>query len=147
MSLFCLSPKTGGAQLSLCCYTVVRRITLAAPFLPTPPTVTLRISTKRDGGREVVMVDGRLGGDVVAELERVVAELSRPVSLDLAGLRSADEAGREALQALLARGVVVTGASPYFRLLLGLEGPDNGREPPSRPGSRKRNGVRGQGRN
>jgi len=93
------------------------------------------------------MVDGRLDGDVVAELERVVAERSGPVCLDLAGLRSADEAGFGALRALLARGVVVTGASPYFRLLLELEEPDKGREPPYQPGSRKRNGERGQGRN
>jgi anti-anti-sigma regulatory factor len=93
-----------------------------------------------------VTVDGRVGADVVAELERVVAELSGPVCLDLAGLRSADEAGLGALRALLARGVVVTGASPYFRLLLQLEEPDKAREPPSRPGSRKRNGKRGQGR-
>ena len=92
------------------------------------------------------MVDGRLGADVVAELERVVAERSGPVCLDLAGLRSADEAGLGALRALLARGVAVIGASPYFRLLLGLEKTHNGREPPSRPGSRKRNGVRGKGR-
>ncbi len=85
------------------------------------------------------MVDGRLGANVVAELERVVAERSGPVCLDLAGLRSADEAGLGALRALLARGVAVTGASPYFRLLLELEDPGRAREPPSRPGGRKRN--------
>jgi anti-anti-sigma regulatory factor len=66
------------------------------------------------------MVDGRLDVDVVAELERVVAELSGPVCLDLAGLRSTDEAGLGVLRALLARGVGVTGASSYFRLLLEL---------------------------
>jgi hypothetical protein len=92
------------------------------------------------------MVDGRLGADVVAELERVVGEFSGPVCLDLAGLRSADEAGLGALRALRAHGVAVIGASPYFRLLLGLEETHNGREPPSRPGSRKRNGARGKGR-
>lgn len=91
------------------------------------------------------MVDGRLGADVVAELERVVAELSGPVCLDLAGLRSADEAGLGALRALLAQGIAVTGASQYFRLLLGLEKPGNAREPRSRPGH-KRNGQRGQDR-
>jgi len=93
------------------------------------------------------MVDGCLGANVVAELERVVAELSGPVCLDLTGLRSADEAGLGVLRTLCAHGVAVTGASPYFRLLLELEEPDNGREPPSRPGSSKRNGKRGQGRN
>jgi len=92
------------------------------------------------------MVDGGLNAEVVAELERVVAELSGPVCLDLTGLRSADEAGLGVLRALRARGVAVTGASPYFRLLLELEEPGSARELPSRPGSSKRNGKRGQGR-
>ena len=91
-------------------------------------------------------VDGRLGADVVAELERVVAELSGPVCLDLAGLRSADEAGLGVLRALRAHGVAVIRASPYFRLLLGLEETDIGREPPLAPRSSKRSGKRGQGR-
>jgi anti-anti-sigma regulatory factor len=92
------------------------------------------------------MVDGRLGADVVAELERVVTERSGPVCLDLAGLMSVDEAGLGALRALLAHGVAVTGASAYFRLLLDLDDAGKAREPPSRAGGRKRNGKRGQGR-
>jgi len=92
------------------------------------------------------MVDGRLDAEVVAELERVVAERSAPVCLDLAGLRSADEAGLGALRALLGRGVAVTGASPYFRLLLQLDDPGKAREPPSRAGGRKGNGEGGQRR-
>ena len=90
------------------------------------------------------MVDGRLGADVVAELERVVAELSGPVCLDLAGLRSVDDAGLGTLRALRAHGIAVIGASPYFRLLLGLEDPGKAREPPSRPRARKRKGERRQ---
>ena len=103
------------------------------------PGVTLRISTRQDVGREVVIVDGRLDADVVAELERVVSDLSAPVCLDLAGLKSLDEAGLGALRALLARGAVVIGASPYFRLLLELDDPGKAREPPSRAAGRKRN--------
>jgi len=106
----------------------------------------VRISTRRDLGRDVVRVDGRLDTDVVAELERVVAELSGPVCLDLAGLRSADEAGHGALRALLARGVVVIGASRFLRLLLELDDPRTAREPPSRARGRKRNGEQGPGR-
>jgi hypothetical protein len=112
--------------------------------LLTYPGVTLRISTRRDIGREVVMVDGRLDAEVVAELERTVTGLSGPLCLDLAGLRSADEAGLGALRALLARGVVVIGASRYFRLLLELDDPGKAREPPSRAGGRKRNRKHGQ---
>ena len=91
------------------------------------------------------MVDGRVDAEMVAELERVIAQASGPVCLDLAGLRSVDEAGLRALRGLCAHGVAVSGASPYFRLLLGLE--KLGTEPTlSRPGGRKRNGERGQGR-
>jgi STAS domain-containing protein len=91
------------------------------------------------------MVDGCLDADVVAELERVLTELSGPVCLDLAGLRSADEAGLGVLRALVAHGVSVTGASPYFRLLLDLGEPGQAREPPSRHGGRKRSREQGQG--
>jgi hypothetical protein len=92
------------------------------------------------------MVDGRLSADVVAELERVVATLSGPVCLELAGLRSVDEAGLGGLRALLARGVVVTGASQYFRLLLKLDDTGKVRESPSRAGGRKGTGERGRSR-
>jgi hypothetical protein len=68
------------------------------------------------------------------------------VCLDLAGLRSADEAAVGALRALLTHGILVTGASPYFRLLLDLEEPGLAREPPSRRGGRKRTGEQGQGK-
>jgi hypothetical protein len=90
-----------------------------------------------------VTVDGRLGANGVAEVERVVVELSGPVCLDLAGLRSADEAGLGVLRALLARGVVVIGASPYFRLLLGVKDQGQPRQSPSRPGGPRRNRERG----
>lgn len=104
------------------------------------PGVTLRISTRRDGSREVVTVDGRLDADAVVELERMVAELSPPLCLDLVGLKSVDEVGLGVLRALLAHGVAVTGASPYVRLLLELEEPKKPDEPPSRPSGRKRIG-------
>jgi len=77
------------------------------------------------------MVDGRLDAEVVEELERVVAELSGPLRLELVGLRSADEAGLEALRALRARGIVLTGVSPYLRLRLGVEKRRKAREPPA----------------
>lgn len=84
------------------------------------------------------MVDGRLDAEVVGELERVVAELSGPLRLELAGLRSADEAGLQALRWLRARGIVLTGASPYLRLRLGAEKVGKAREPPARPGRPQR---------
>ena len=99
--------------------------------------VTLRISTHRDAGGEIVIVDGRLDAEGVAELERVVTGLSGPTRLELAGLRSVDEAGLQALRALCARGIALTGASPYFRLLLGAKKRRKAREPPSAAGERR----------
>lgn len=81
----------------------------------------MRISTSRNSRGEVVLIAGRLDAEGVADLERVVAERSGALRVDLADLRSADEAGLEALRALRARGVALTGVSPYFRLLLGVE--------------------------
>jgi len=75
------------------------------------------------------MVDGRLDAESVGELERAVAELSGPRRLELAGLRSVDEPGLEALRILRASGIVLTGASPYLRLRLGAEKRQREREP------------------
>ncbi len=83
------------------------------------------------------MVDGRLDAEVVEELKRVVAELSGPLRLELAGLRSADEVGLEALRALRAHGIVLTGASPYLRLRLGPKKRQKVRELPAPPGARQ----------
>jgi anti-anti-sigma regulatory factor len=79
------------------------------------------------------MVDGRLDAEGAAELERVVAGLSGSLRLDLAGLRSVDDAGLEALRALRARGIALTGTSPYLRLLLAAEMRPKAPESPSRP--------------
>jgi hypothetical protein len=83
------------------------------------------------------MVDGRLDAEVVGELERAVAELSGPVRLELVGLRSVDEAGLEALRLFRARGIVLTGTSPYLRLRLGVEKRRKARAPPAPPGARQ----------
>jgi hypothetical protein len=84
------------------------------------------------------MVDGRLDAEVVGELERVVAGLSGSLRLSLAGLRSADEAGIEALRRLRARGIGLTAVSPYLRLRLGVERRRKARERPAPPGGPRR---------
>jgi len=66
-----------------------------------------------------VRVEGWLDADGAAELEGVVAGLAGRVSVQLSGLKSADEAGLSILRSLWGRGVALTGASPYLRLLLG----------------------------
>ncbi len=83
--------------------------------------MSVRITTQwnRNRSRAVVRVEGWLDADGAAELERVVACLTGRVSLQLSGLRSADEAGLSSLRDLWGRGVSLTGVSPYLRLLLG----------------------------
>ena len=98
--------------------------------------MTLRITTLREPGGQVVIVDGRLDSRGVEELERVVAELSGPARVELGGLRSADETGLDALRALRARGMTLTGVSQYFRLLLGAAGRHEARAPPASRGRR-----------
>jgi hypothetical protein len=119
------APMAGGPRSNL-------RGTVLAHSL----TVMLRISTRQESGREVVVLDGRVDAEMVSELERVIARVSGAVYLDLAGLKSVDEVGLAALRGLCAHGLAVIGASPYFRLLLELEKPGVAREPPpSRPRS------------
>ena len=96
--------------------------------------MTLRITTHSATGGEVVIIDGRLVAETVAELEQVVARQSGLVRLELAGLRSVDGAGLEALRTLRARGIPLIGAPPYLRFLLEHEArPRAPREPPSQP--------------
>ena len=77
-----------------------------------------RIITDQDAAGHVVRLAGRLEGEGAAELARVLAGFSGPVRVDCEGLRSADEAGREALRALPVRGIRLTGVSPYWELRL-----------------------------
>ena len=95
------------------------------------PGVTLRITTRRDAGGDVVAIDGHLAAEGVDELQRAVAGLSGPLRLELAGLRSVDEAGLQALRGLRAAGAALTGLSQYFQLLVGPEQRRKAREPPS----------------
>jgi hypothetical protein len=96
----------------VCCMTGETTATAEARIKET--SQRLRIGVGRDAGGEIVTVDGRLDSEGVWELERVVAALSGPVRLELGGLRSVAEAGREALRALRAHGIAVTGASRVF---------------------------------
>jgi len=83
--------------------------------------VSVRITTRRNrrGSGVLVRLEGWLDADGAAELQGVVAGLAGRVSVELSGLKSADEAGLTALRALWGRGVILAGVSPYLRLLLG----------------------------
>jgi len=98
--------------------------------------VTFRITIDQESGIQVVRLAGWLESEDVAELEGVVSDTSGPLRLDVTELRSADQVGVVLLRALHARGVAFAGASPFIRLLLGIE---TSRPPPSDgPTPRKR---------
>ena len=60
----------------------------------------IHISVSTTGASSVIKVDGALMHEGLAELERVIAPLEGPLRLDLSELRSLDEEGLAAIQAL-----------------------------------------------
>jgi len=83
--------------------------------------VTLRITIDQESGIQIVRLAGWLETENLTELERVVGDTSGPFRLDLTELRSADRVGTTLLRALHAKGVSLVGASPFIRVLLGIE--------------------------
>jgi hypothetical protein len=75
----------------------------------------------------LVRVDGRLAGDGVPELVRVLNSAAPPVRLLARDLRGADGSGVSVLRRLVDEGTPVEELSPYMRLLLaapaGLDSP------------------------
>jgi anti-anti-sigma regulatory factor len=81
----------------------------------------LRITEQRgraEGGTTLV-VEGRLAGPWVDELERSAASHHDALALDLTGLSYADEAGVALLNQLVAAGAEVVRTSAYVATLLG----------------------------
>ena len=70
----------------------------------------------------VVQVEGRLDGDGVEELEKECREPPGALELNLSALLTADDVGLALLRSLRDSGAVLTGASPFLRLLLGGSG-------------------------
>jgi hypothetical protein len=81
--------------------------------------VTLRIGPYDDAPGGGVRLVGRLTGEELPELERVIALGRRPMRIDVTHLMSADSDGLAALKRLREEGAVLEGASPYLRLALG----------------------------
>jgi hypothetical protein len=67
---------------------------------------------------QVLKVDGHLTAQDTEVLLRACEGPTSSLVLDLGDLRSADRRGVGALRQLRARGVVLTGLSPYLTLLL-----------------------------
>ena len=80
--------------------------------------MTVRIDTTSEGSNTTVSVAGRVDGSGVGELLRTCQSVEGGFVLDLAGLRSADPEGIEAIRKLVLGGAKLRGVSPFIRLLL-----------------------------
>ncbi|MCU0835854.1 MAG: hypothetical protein MUC77_15705 [Chromatiaceae bacterium] len=87
--------------------------------------MTFRITRLDDSQRAVVKIDGQLEVESLAELLLACGDPSSGPTLDLGGLRQADEAALALLRRLAAGGARLVGCPPYLALRLGLPaGPD-----------------------
>jgi hypothetical protein len=71
-----------------------------------------------DATGTLLRIDGRLGRDGIGELARACEAATRPLTIDLSGLRLANDAAIEALCGVEAAGAKLVGASPYLALRL-----------------------------
>ncbi len=85
--------------------------------------MTLRIDAATAGSTTIVTVSGRLAGEEVREFLRACRAIEGEFEVDLAGLRSADSEGIEAIRELVREGRKLRGASPFIRLLLNDQTP------------------------
>lgn len=80
--------------------------------------MSVRISLLPQEERLTVQVEGRLEAGDAVELKENYGESAAELTLDLAGLLSADETALEVLIALRDAGAQLKGASTYVRYLL-----------------------------
>ena len=80
--------------------------------------MAIRISTKPDGDKTTVLVEGNLGAVEAPDLRKECQSVDAPLRLDLSGLRSADPTGIKLLRSLSAAGAELYGASAFISELL-----------------------------
>jgi anti-anti-sigma regulatory factor len=84
------------------------------------------ITRQEHAEAQILKVDGHLSAEDTDVLVRECEAETGCLVLDLTDLRFADRRGVGALRELRARGVTLTGLSPYLSLLLGSSGlPDH----------------------
>lgn len=97
--------------------------------------MTFRITRLDDPQQTVLKVDGWLRAEGLAdlerELERALDNASTGLTLDLSGLRQADEAAVELLRRLAVGGAQFINCPPYLALRLAPPGDRKGHEAPS----------------
>ena len=77
-----------------------------------------RIELQWEAPRAVVTITGHLAGEAIEQLRGVRRSIDGAVTLDVAGLVSADDEGVEAIRAMLLEGDEIRSASPFVQLLL-----------------------------
>jgi ABC-type transporter Mla MlaB component len=96
--------------------------------------MTFRITRLDDHRQTVLKVDGWLEAEGLPDLERELDRARRVslagLTLDLSGLRQADEAAVELLRRLAAGGARFINCPPYLALRLAPPGSRNGHEAP-----------------
>jgi len=80
--------------------------------------VTVRIETSTEGSTTIINVDGRLTQLAVEQLRKTCGPIKGAVVLDLSNLQFADDAGIDAIRAMVSHGATVRGASQFVELLL-----------------------------
>ena len=77
-----------------------------------------RIELTSEAPRAVLTITGRLAGEAIEQLKGLRRSTEGAVTLDLAGLVSADDEGVEAVRAMSLEGDEIRNASPFVQLLL-----------------------------
>jgi anti-anti-sigma regulatory factor len=80
--------------------------------------MVIRITTKTDGKKTTVIVEGRLSAAEAPDLRKECQSVDAPLRLDLSGLKSADPTGITLLRSLSAEGAELYGVSPFIGKLL-----------------------------
>jgi ABC-type transporter Mla MlaB component len=91
--------------------------------------MTLRIFVDTNENETTVALHGWLGGEEVAEMEKVVLEQAGPVAMDLTHLTGADADGLVVLRRLREGRARLTGASPFIEMMLARTGAPGAEEP------------------
>ncbi len=80
--------------------------------------MAIRITTKTDGNKTTIFVEGRLSAAEAPDLRKECQSIDAPLRLDLSGLKSADPTGIMLLRSLSAAGAELYGASAFISKLL-----------------------------